>query len=151
MSKHTPEPWKISHDDSTEEWSIVTNQRGSIIANVNEETGPELVGSAHVMRKMPGLENARRIVACVNACTGIRTEALENRAHMLKAHDDTIAELKRQRDELLDEFKQLMNFYRVDSAAELIRAQEGHILRLQESASKKSMTQILASSPVRSA
>ena len=101
MSKHTPEPWKISHDDSTEEWSIVTNQQGSIIANVNEETGPELVGSAPVMRKMPGLDNARRIVACVNACTGIRTEALEHRAHMLKAHDDTIAELKRQRDELL--------------------------------------------------
>ena len=100
MSKHTPEPWKISHDDSTEEWSIVTNQQGSIIANVNEETGPELVGSAPVMIKMPGLDNARRIVACVNACTGIRTEALEHRAHMLKAHDDTIAELKRQRDEL---------------------------------------------------
>ena len=76
MSKHTPEPWKISHDDSTEEWSIVTNQQGSIIANVNEETGPELVGSAPVMRKMPGLDNARRIVACVNACTGIRTEAI---------------------------------------------------------------------------
>lgn len=101
MSKHTPEPWKISHDDSTEEWSIVTNQHGSIIANVNEETGPELVGSAPVMRKMPGLENARRIVACVNACSGIRTEALEHRAHMLNAHDDTIAELKRQLDELL--------------------------------------------------
>ena len=101
MSKHTPEPWKISHDDSTEEWSIVTNQQGSIIANVNEETGPELVGSDPVMRKMPGLENARRIVACVNACSGIRTEALEYRAHMLNAHDDTIAELKRQRDELL--------------------------------------------------
>ena len=151
MSKHTPEPWKISHDDSTEEWSIVTNQRGSIIANVNEETGPELVGSVPVMRKMPGLENARRIVACVNACSGIRTEALEHRAHMLKAHDDTIAELKRQRDELFDEFKQLMKFYGVDSAAELIRAQERHILRLQESSSKKPMAQILAPSPVRSA
>ena len=77
MSNHTPEPWKISHDDSTEEWSIITNQHGSIIANVNEETGPELVGSAPVMRKMPGLENARRIVACVNACAGIPNEVLE--------------------------------------------------------------------------
>ena len=89
MSKHTPEPWKISHDDSTEEWSIVTNQQGSIIANVNEETGPELVGSDPVMRKMPGLENASRIVACVNACAGMADPAAE------------IAELKRQRDELL--------------------------------------------------
>ena len=101
MSKHTPEPWKISHDDSTEEWSIVTNQHGSIIANVNEETGPELVGSAPAIRKMPGLENARRIVACVNACAGVRTEALEHRAHLLKAVDDDIAQLTAQRDQLL--------------------------------------------------
>ena len=101
MSKHTPEPWKISHDDSTEEWSIVTNQHGSIIANVNEETGPELVGYAPVVRKMPGIENARRIVACVNACAGVRTEALEHRAHLLKAVDDDIAQLTAQRDQLL--------------------------------------------------
>ena len=64
MREHTKEPWKINHDDSTEEWSIVTNQHGSIVANVNEETGPELAGSIPVMRKMPGMENARRIVAC---------------------------------------------------------------------------------------
>lgn len=73
---HTPEPWKINHDDSTEEWSIVTNQNGSIVANVNEETGPELAGSIPVMRKMPGMENARRIVECVNACAGFTTEDL---------------------------------------------------------------------------
>ena len=102
MSKHTPEPWKISHDDSDEEWSVITNNSGSIVANVNGRTGPELVGDMPVDRVMPAEDNARRIVACVNACTGIRTEALEHRAHMLKAHDDTIAELNRQRDELLD-------------------------------------------------
>jgi len=76
---HTPEPWKINHDDSTEEWSIVTNQHGSIVANVNEETGPELAGSIPVMRKMPGMENARRIVACVNACRGLPTDELEQK------------------------------------------------------------------------
>lgn len=75
MTQHTPEPWKINHDDSTEEWSIVTNQHGSIVANVNEETGPELAGSIPVMRKMPGMENARRIVACVNACQGMEDPA----------------------------------------------------------------------------
>ena len=114
MSNHTPEPWKISHDDSTEEWSIITNQHGSIIANVNEETGPELVGSAPVMRKMPGLENARRIVACVNACIGIRTEALEHRAHMLKAADDDIAQLTAQRDELLAALELAESVYRLN-------------------------------------
>ena len=101
MSKHTPEPWKISHDDSDEEWSVITNNSGSIVANVNGRTGPELVGDMPVDRVMPAEDNARRIVACVNACTGIRTEALEHRAHMLKAHDYTIAELKLQRDVLL--------------------------------------------------
>ena len=115
MSNHTPEPWKISHDDSTEEWSIITNQHGSIIANVNEETGPELVGSAPVMRKMPGLENARRIVACVNACIGIRTEALEHRSHLLKAVDDDIAQLTAQRDELLAAMRQTLAMLRVTS------------------------------------
>jgi hypothetical protein len=45
--------------------------------------------------------NARRIVACWNACEGIRTEALEHRAHLLKAHDDELATLTTQRDKLL--------------------------------------------------
>lgn len=40
--------------------------------------------------------NARRIVACVNACRGIRTEALEHRVHLLAAEDDTISLLNAQ-------------------------------------------------------
>ena len=99
MSKHTPEPWKINHDDSTEEWSIVTNQYGSIVANVNEETGPELAGSIPVMRKMPGMENARRIVACVNACAGLPAEQLE--VSPLSGVLNGVAGLIAQRDELL--------------------------------------------------
>lgn len=46
-------------------------------------------------------EDARRLVACWNACEGIRTEALEHRSHMLKAGDDQITMLTAQRDELL--------------------------------------------------
>lgn len=99
MSKRTPEPWKINHDDSTEEWSIVTNQHGSIVANVNEETGPELAGSIPVMRKMPGMENARRIVACVNACAGLPAEQLE--VSPLGGVLNGVAGLIAQRDELL--------------------------------------------------
>lgn len=101
MSNHTQEPWKINTDDDRDGWSIITNNSGSIIANVNCITGPELVGGMPVDVVMPAEDNAKRIVACVNACSGIRTEALEYRAHMIKAHDDTIAELTRQRDELL--------------------------------------------------
>ena len=82
---------------------------------------------------------ASRAALQANSCAGMDDPAAE------------IAELKRQRDELIDEFDQIMKFYDVDSVSGLIRAQEEHILRLQESAAKKSMTRITVSSPVRSA
>lgn len=49
-----------------------------------------------------------------------------------------------------EDFKQLMRFYGVDTVEELVRAQENHIVRLQEQAKRPSINQILASSPVRS-
>lgn len=110
MSKHTQEPWKINTDEAHDGWSIITNKSGSIIANVNGKTGPELIGGMPVDRVMPAEDNARRIVACVNACSGIRTEALEHRAHMLNAHDDTISELTRQRDELLEALEEVTEY-----------------------------------------
>lgn len=61
--------------------------------------------------------NARRIVACWNACEGISTEALE-----LGAIQDRIAsacgelyEVKRQRDELLQAIKNLVSVFSLDS------------------------------------
>ena len=83
MSKHTPEPWKYEKELSAwcDEWLISMDAgdrgRGICIA----ETRP---GSA-----AGGQENASRIVTCVNACAGMADPAAE------------IAELKRQRDELL--------------------------------------------------
>ena len=128
MSKHTPEPWSIgtSRITSLNICAIDLYGNKAIVAS------PNFNFSNHH-------ENALRIVTCVNACAGMADPAAE------------IAELKRQRDELIDEFDQIMKFYDVDSVSGLIRAQEGHILRLQESAAKKSMTRITVSSPVRSA
>lgn len=54
-------------------------------------------------------ETERRVSACVNACAGIRTEALEYRCHLLKAEDDQIATLSKQRDELLAASTSLLN------------------------------------------
>lgn len=52
--------------------------------------------------RMTGHGNdSRRYRACVNACAGIRTEALEHRVHLLKAEDDQLAEITKQRDVLL--------------------------------------------------
>lgn len=79
MTQHTTEPWKVSLEDSTPEWSVITAAGGRVVANVNEETGPELIAGVPVMRVMPGELNARRIVACVNACRGLPTDELEQK------------------------------------------------------------------------
>ena len=72
MSEHTLEPWKVfkSADGtkllgvgSAETAEGITDYRGGIWASEDE-----------------GLSNARRIVACVNACQGIETDVLESRA-----------------------------------------------------------------------
>lgn len=132
MSKHTPEPWLLCEaGDSIKHQVPVSSERTSILTIATE--GDIAFGAVY------SEDDASRIVSCVNACAGMADPSVE------------IAELKRQRDELLDEFDQIMKFYDVDSVAGLIRAQEDHILRLQESVARKPFTQIIASSPVRGA
>jgi len=63
MSKHTKEPWEF--DGSGGRWSLL---QGDHEADIGE------LGSAY------SAANARRIVACVNACAGLSTEALESGA-----------------------------------------------------------------------
>ena len=64
---------------------------GTLIATVWQGMVPDITAKC----------SARRIVAAVNACAGIRTEALERRAHLLKAYDDDLATVIKQRDKLL--------------------------------------------------
>ena len=52
--------------------------------------------------------------------------------------------------EIPEDFKQLMSFYGVDTVEDLVRAQEKHIVRLQEQARRVPINQVLAQSPVRS-
>lgn len=73
MSKHTPEPWKDGF------LRVTAIDGGMKIAVTSCEIGNVEIEQA----------NANRIVTCVNACAGIDDPAAE------------IAELKRQRDELL--------------------------------------------------
>lgn len=58
--KHTPEPWVLINAQT---FSAISDQEnaGFVIGGCK---GPE------------SIENARRIVACVNACKGLTTEAL---------------------------------------------------------------------------
>ena len=60
MSEHTLEPWFYTGSDI---WNLVPDNNGeatqNLIANASEN-------------------DARRIVACVNACAGIETETIES-------------------------------------------------------------------------
>ena len=83
MSKHTPEPW-VATDRAIKRDNGFGY--GEIIANVpgGNTSGPFFVQSNEECEA-----NARRIVACVNACAGMEDPVAE------------IEKLRRQRDELL--------------------------------------------------
>jgi hypothetical protein len=89
---HTQEPWS-------------TFDAGSAI-HIDQASGPGFVGSITVFphRDDECRENARRIVAAVNACAGISTELLEHGLGLgaiLNSEAIEYAEIEKQRDELL--------------------------------------------------
>lgn len=62
---HSPEPWKC-HDDSVVECEVT----------IHDSLGYERLNSEKGCRTEWAVENFPRIVACVNACRGIPTEAV---------------------------------------------------------------------------
>jgi len=62
--KHTKEPWKVS------------SRRATFITNPNSAY-TEVIAQCYFLDNKKEEENAKRIVACVNACKGITNEALE--------------------------------------------------------------------------
>jgi hypothetical protein len=97
MRKHTHEPWKVCHwAEGRKGFEIADRNQNRICFDVTED-------------------DARRIVACVNACAGMETELLENvamlgetllaRFELLKKQE---AKLKSQRDELLAALEDLV-------------------------------------------
>ena len=72
---HTKEPWHVRH--------------GTFIAS-----GTICLGACLTGRGLDGEANARRIVACVNACSGVDSDLLE-------AYPAPFSKLREQRDELL--------------------------------------------------
>lgn len=103
MSKHTQEPWKYEKELSAgcDEWLISMDAgdrgRGICIA----ETRPGSVAG--------GKENARRIVACVNACRGLGTDELEQHG-LVSAVGYELIELTKQRDELLEALEEVTEY-----------------------------------------
>jgi hypothetical protein len=71
MAEHTPEPWRAI--DTQGIWA------GCIAAGDDDEVCDMIVPPMDDDEKATEIANAnaRRIVACVNACVGIETETLE--------------------------------------------------------------------------
>lgn len=103
MSNHTPEPWQLDDEPDTCTNFYSDDATGSIIGGCPE----------YKFAKRPIDErkaNARRIVACVNACAGLDTEDLE-RNGVIAASSDYFSKLKWQRDELLEALEDLYKGY----------------------------------------
>jgi hypothetical protein len=100
MNAHTKEPW-AQHVDEPDAIVAVANPHESLLT----------VDGDYGMAKLYNVEDARRIVACVNACAGIPTEQLEqsHRNHAVTHLVEEIARLTKQRDELVKALKDLMN------------------------------------------
>lgn len=96
MDKHTREPWKLFRNDQS-----VGDSRAYAVCDVWPRNGDGLASEE-------GKANARRIVACVNACEGFSTEYLEH------CHFDSgdlpeakYAKLLAERDDLLEQIRHL--------------------------------------------
>jgi len=66
MSEHTKEPWGIH---KSKNFVAILDSEGKHLAELWQRAEYDSVA------------NARRIVACVNACVGIETETLERLSH----------------------------------------------------------------------
>lgn len=67
MSGHSPEPWVVRFS------TVVYSKSGTTVAHVAVRGHGEALVSDEEVKA-----NARRIVACVNACAGMSTEDLES-------------------------------------------------------------------------
>lgn len=96
MSKHTPEPWKVQP----------------------MEYGTAIIDSeGYEIRPSRFPEDARRIVACVNACAGISTDDLESEKRpgfwggLAGKNSVKATRLEQQRDNLAAALESLLGLY----------------------------------------
>lgn len=124
-AQHTPTPWRHNVEGYPE--AGIKGANGRNIAHT-WNVGASQPKSADALKKRTEEDraNARRIVACVNACEGIATERLEDLGRPLMQHligcDERAARqvkeaaaLTAQRDELLAALKDVRDNVRSDS------------------------------------
>lgn len=95
MSEHTKEPWTYQKE-CVGNYQIAHDHSGAGTLEVTANTITEA--------------NARRIVACVNACAEIDTEVLEKHAGQQGLMIYLMSDLVKQRDELLAALKEARLF-----------------------------------------
>lgn len=91
--KHTTEPWHFC--EPTETLHALRAETGRVVADVG-------YSDTDAQNRM----NARRIVACVNACAGVTTEELE-RGGFVSGLIERLEEKERQRDALQEELENI--------------------------------------------
>lgn len=94
-NKHTPEPWSAGVIKYKGEWHFTAVPVG------NEGKITALCGLAGANGEDESIANARRIVACVNACAGIPTYQLTAENDNPTNLGEVIDAIRDQRDELL--------------------------------------------------
>ena len=81
QAKHTPPPWLVFYDD-VDMVAVIHVPRDKTITAIAYIPVDDAEG---VSANATGWANARRIVACVNACAGISDDDLEAHAKMLQS------------------------------------------------------------------
>lgn len=93
MSQYTKEPWYVAHHSH-----IYADGH----LHVGSTSDPIALSGNPIKTQA---DNARRIVACVNACAGISTETLELDGGSIGFYKSMAANANQQRDELLSAIK----------------------------------------------
>lgn len=95
QAKHTAEPWHVGQHGLS-----IYDQYGWGVAGVTKH--PHQVSGERTA-------NARRIVACVNACRGLSTDELEKHG-LVSAVGTELIELEKQREQLLAALEQIARY-----------------------------------------
>lgn len=118
MSEHTKEPWAYGSYHRLLVVPVIDGMtdKHAFIADLGETEIPWDKTSDSRER----YANARRIVACVNACAGIETELIEIVSDNDKTFSGIIAALEQERDSLAEQVKVLrdaLNLIRIGTGS----------------------------------
>lgn len=101
---HTPEPWRVGTNGFSSIGIFANDSDDVPLVSTCSNSTPKGMERA---RNGQSEANARRIVACVNACVGMSTEMIERGATGWLATAPTYAEAIEQRDQAWQELREI--------------------------------------------